>query len=93
MIPLLLLDAGFSRNSGGWLASEAFEYLPGCPEVCASGELRALLWRHQATGGFGKPSPMYNRFRAYLDDVRRERRCAAIGHTSAQSCVGRPTTS
>jgi hypothetical protein len=49
---LLLLGAGFSRNWGGWLASEAFEYLLGCPEICASEDLRRLLWHHQATGGF-----------------------------------------
>jgi hypothetical protein len=52
MSHLLLLGAGFSRNWGGWLASEAFEYLLGCPEICASEDLRRLLWRHQATGGF-----------------------------------------
>ncbi len=30
---ILLLGAGFSRNWGGWPASEAFEYLLGCPQV------------------------------------------------------------
>ena len=29
---VLLTGAGFSRNWGGWLAIEAFEYLLGCPE-------------------------------------------------------------
>ena len=29
----LLTGAGFSRNWGGWLANEAFEYLLGVPEV------------------------------------------------------------
>ena len=48
----LLLGAGFSRNWGGWLASEAFEYLIGCPEIARNPELRALLWRNQPTGGF-----------------------------------------
>jgi hypothetical protein len=48
----LLIGAAFSRNWGGWLASEAFEYLLGDPTVVANAELRALLWRHQATGGF-----------------------------------------
>jgi hypothetical protein len=52
MSHLLLLGAGFSRNWGGWLAAEAFEYLLGCPEVRASEEIRKLLWRHQSKGGF-----------------------------------------
>ena len=54
---LLQLGAGFSRNWGGWLVSEAFQYLLGCPEICASEVLRCLLWRHQVTGGFEMPSP------------------------------------
>ena len=49
---ILLLGAGFSRNWGGWLASEAFEYLLGCPEIASNTDLRQLLWRHQTTGGF-----------------------------------------
>jgi hypothetical protein len=51
----LLLGAGFSRNWGGWVASEAFEYLLGCPEIMADERLRKLLWVHQAHqlgGGF-----------------------------------------
>lgn len=48
----VLLGAGFSRNWGGWLAAEAFEYLLGCPEIAAEPDLRDLLWRHQAQGGF-----------------------------------------
>jgi hypothetical protein len=47
---ILLTGAGFSRNWGGWLASEAFEYLLGCPEVDAG--LRDLLWRQKRVGGF-----------------------------------------
>jgi len=47
---VLLLGAGFSRNWGGWLASEAFEYLLGCPQVDA--DLRTLLWSHRNTDGF-----------------------------------------
>jgi len=49
---LVLIGAGFSRNWGGWLADEAFEYLLGCPEIVADGELRQLLWTSQASGGF-----------------------------------------
>ena len=48
----LLLGAGFSRNWGGWLADEAFEYFLGCPEVVRDPALTLLLWRHQAQGGF-----------------------------------------
>jgi SIR2-like domain len=47
---ILLLGAGFSRNWGGWLASEAFEYLLGCPQVDA--DIRNLLWSHKRKGGF-----------------------------------------
>lgn len=52
MTHVLLLGAGFSRNWGGWLASEAFEYLLGCPEVAARPLLRDLLWQCQGKGGF-----------------------------------------
>jgi hypothetical protein len=49
---LLLTGAGFSRNWGGWLANEAFEYLLGCSEIVADEELRQLLWTTQRSGGF-----------------------------------------
>lgn len=49
---LLLLGAGFSRNWGGWLANEAFEYLLGCQEIVQSERLKALLWKHKLFGGF-----------------------------------------
>lgn len=49
---ILLLGAGFSRNWGGWLASEAFEYLLGCPEISGNQYLRDLLWKNQTKGGF-----------------------------------------
>lgn len=39
---LLLTGAGFSRNWGGWLADEAFEYLLGCAEVTPF--IREQLW-------------------------------------------------
>ncbi len=52
MADLLLIGAGFSRNWGGWLATEAFEYLLGSPEVVKDPNLRQLLWKHQAYGGF-----------------------------------------
>jgi hypothetical protein len=48
---LLLTGAGFHRNWGGWLATEAFEYLIGCPEV--DEHLRHLLWKNKSReGGF-----------------------------------------
>jgi hypothetical protein len=46
---ILLTGAGFSRNWGGWLASEAFEYLLGCTEI--DQETRNLLWRSKENGG------------------------------------------
>jgi hypothetical protein len=46
---LLLTGAGFSRNWGGWLASEAFEYLLGAPELDEG--LRHILWKSKAQGG------------------------------------------
>ena len=47
---VLLLGAGFSRNWGGWLASETFEYLLSWPQLDAG--LKDLLWRHKRAGGF-----------------------------------------
>src|SRR5258708_39758664 len=49
---ILLLGAGFSRNWGGWLASEVFEYLLGCPEVRKNQHLRRALWKSKDEGGF-----------------------------------------
>jgi hypothetical protein len=46
---ILLTGAGFSRNWGGWLANETFEYLLGSPEL--DDDLRGLLWRNKETGG------------------------------------------
>jgi hypothetical protein len=50
MNPYLLIGAGFSRNWGGWLANEAFEYLLGDPSVMLSPPLRGLLWTTQPKG-------------------------------------------
>ena len=49
MTYVLLTGAGFSRNWGGWLATEAFEYLVGCPEI--DDNLRHLLWTSKSNGG------------------------------------------
>ena len=42
MATILLTGAGFSRNWGGWLADEAFEYLLGSSHVDES--IRTRLW-------------------------------------------------
>ncbi|WP_398476638.1 SIR2 family protein [Tardiphaga sp.] len=45
----LLIGAGFSRNWGGWLANEAFEYLLG---VTTLDEFtRNILWQNKLQGG------------------------------------------
>jgi hypothetical protein len=44
----LLTGAGFSRNWGGWLANEAFEYLIGAPEI--DDYLRNVLWGAKLRG-------------------------------------------
>lgn len=45
---ILLLGAGFSRNWGGWLASEAFEYLIGSTGLNQT--LRNKLWHDKKLG-------------------------------------------
>ncbi|OIQ93598.1 hypothetical protein GALL_244460 [mine drainage metagenome] len=47
MTSLLLIGAGFSRNWGGWLASQVDEHLPTTPEVHQNAELLSLLNRAQ----------------------------------------------
>lgn len=44
----LFTGAGFSRNWGGWLADEAFEYLLGCPEITKG--IRDWLWASKRQG-------------------------------------------
>jgi hypothetical protein len=48
MSRILLTGAGFSKNWGGWLANEAFEYLIGNSQV--DDNLRSLLWRSKLDG-------------------------------------------
>lgn len=48
----LLLGAGFSRNWGGWLAGEVFDYLLGHPLLVEDAHCRRLLWASQPKGGF-----------------------------------------
>jgi hypothetical protein len=47
---ILLLGAGFSRNWGGWLAVEAFEYRLNSTHL--DGPIRDLLWSYKRRGGF-----------------------------------------
>jgi len=49
---VLLLGAGFSRNWGGLLANEVFDYLISQKEVAQDEYLMGLLWNHKTTGGF-----------------------------------------
>jgi len=80
---IALLGAGFSRNWGGWLASEAFEYLLGCLEISQDTQLQRLLWKHQETGGFEDA----------LDELQTSYLRDPVGHekqlTAFQSAVGR----
>lgn len=62
----ILLGAGFSRNWGGWLASEAFDYLIGCETVDA--DIKELLWQHKDKNGFeGALEELQNNFRQNPD--------------------------
>lgn len=47
---LLLLGAGFSRNWGGWLASEIFDNLLTEPQMQTNPRLRDLLVKHNRDG-------------------------------------------
>ena len=81
---ILLLGAGFSRNWGGLLADEVFDYLIGQDEVAQDGYLKSLLWNHRTTGGFenalaevqaafatdpAKYAPSLQRLQAAVSDV------------------------
>lgn len=47
-----LFGAGFSRNWGGWLGNEVFEYLLGDRDVVGDADLQRKLWSHKDRGGF-----------------------------------------
>jgi hypothetical protein len=57
---ILLTGAGFSRNYGGFVATEAFEFLLGCPELNA--RIRNRLWA------------LYGNFEALYQELRDEAR-------------------
>lgn len=81
---ILLLGAGFSRNWGGLLANEVFDYLIGRDEVAGDEYLGGLLWKYRTTGGFenalaevqaafvrdpAKYGPILHRFQAAVSSV------------------------
>lgn len=81
---ILLLGAGFSKNWGGLLATEVFDYLIGHDEVAGDVYLRKLLWDHRTSGGFenalaevqaafgtdpGKYAPSLHRLQAAISNV------------------------
>lgn len=80
---LLLLGAGFTRNWGGWLGNEVFEYLLGDPEIIADPDLRLKLWaeKNKVEGGG---------FEAALDKVQREAK--ATGDTKQLNRFERAVT-
>jgi len=49
MSHILLTGAGFSRNWGGWLADEVFEYL--IADIDTTPSIRAQLWSDRRSGG------------------------------------------
>jgi hypothetical protein len=68
----LLLGAGFSRNWGGWLASEVFEYLLGCPEIISNLHLRRALWKTKDAGGFEQTLALVQADRSLGDAERHQ---------------------
>jgi len=72
MTKILLTGAGFTRNWGGWLASEAFEYLLQSRELDAA--LRRELWSDK-NRGLG--------FEATLDRLQQEAQRHDPGNTVA----------
>jgi hypothetical protein len=80
---IVLLGAGFSRNWGGWLASEVYEFLLGAPDV--DEPLRQLLLSHRAKGfehtldylqteeaRTGQPDPRLGKLLNAIGDMFRE---------------------
>jgi hypothetical protein len=69
----LLSGAGFSRNWGGWLANEAFEYLLGAPEI--DDHLRRVLWGAKLKGeGFeGALSTVQGAYASNKSDENKQR--------------------
>lgn len=74
MTLILLTGAGFSRNWGGWLANEAFEYILGHPKI--GKELRARLWQDKI------------QLRGFQDTLGELQRQKQRGDQSAAEMVG-----
>jgi hypothetical protein len=71
MSHILLTGAGFSRNWGGWLANEVFEYLLGCSEITPV--IRMELWKARNAGsGFEGTLDLLRELYATYKDVRHE---------------------
>jgi hypothetical protein len=90
MSHILLLGAGFSRNWGGWLAAEAFEYLLGHPKI--DSPLQHILWKHRRSDGFegalGELQDEFFRSRDPLAQTRLRQLEAAIGDMFADMDKG-----
>jgi hypothetical protein len=64
---ILLTGAGFSRNWGGWLANEAFEYLLGVDGL--NPRVRGMLWEWMPPGFYtpdDAPFTIRERFQPYF---------------------------
>jgi hypothetical protein len=68
---ILLTGAGFSRNWGGWLATEAFEYLLGCSTMTPV--ILGELWKAKHNGsGFEGALDSLRALRDKYKDKRHE---------------------
>ena len=77
MTYILLTGAGFSRNWGGWLANEAFEYLLGAPEV--DDAVRRMLWDDKLrNNGFEDTLARLQSAQSNRPDPEREKRLNAL---------------
>src|ERR1700736_4762495 len=52
MTHILLLEAGFSSNWGGPLASDVFDWLLERPEISGDAYLKQMLWNDRNACGF-----------------------------------------
>ena len=78
----VLLGAGFSRNWGGFLGLEVFEYLLGCPDINADTYLRELVWRNREEGfevALGELQENFKRDRQKFAEPLRKLQSAIVG--------------
>jgi hypothetical protein len=83
-VNILLLGAGFSRNWGGWLADEVFDFLLACPEIVGDPDLQKILWAHSDSGF---ESALEQVQKDFADDPQSEVSRNRLG--AMQSAVGR----